>query len=338
MPKVAVAHLQELVVSCLCRSGATQESALATAKALVYAEMRGLRSHGLARVAQYADHLKSGRVNPRARIRVEIRKTAACLIDADEGLAYPACDVAVGTAIKLASDCGVAFAGVTRSHHFGAAAFHLEPAAEAKMVGLAFSNSPAAMPVWGGRKALLGTNPVAAIFPRISGRPLIVDLSLSETARGKLMLAASEGKPIPLGWALDRDGNPTTDPRNGLDGMMLPAGGVKGAMLALVVELLCCTLTGAAFGFEADSFFSDSGNCPRMGHAFIVIDPSALTSSTAYLERLETMLSAMTDSVEVRLPGSRRELLAETANRDGVEVTEEIIRQLQGDTETFDMA
>lgn len=338
MARLAVAHLQDLVAARLCRAGTTPETALATARALLYAESRGLRSHGLARVAQYVGHLRSGRVNVCPRIRVESRKQAVCLVDADEGLAYPACDVAVATAIERAVDCGVAFAGVTRSHHFGPAAYHLEPVATAMMVGLAFSNSPAAMPVWGGRRALLGTNPVAAIFPRRSGRPLIVDLSLAEMARGKLMLAASEGRSIPLGWALDRDGNPTTDARAGLDGMMLPAGGAKGAMLALVVELLCCTLTGAALGFEADSFFSDSGNRPHLGHAFIVIDPSALGGSASYLERLETMVSAMTDSIEVRLPGSRRELLAEAANRYGIEVTDEIIHQLQGDTATGDAA
>lgn len=334
MPRLSVAHMQELVAACLRRNGATPETALATARALVYAESRGLRSHGLARVAQYVGHLNGGRVNAGARVRVKRNRKAVCLVDADEGLAYPACDAAVATAIELARECGVALAGVTRSHHFGPAAYHLEPVAKAMMVGLAFSNSPAAMPVWGGRQALLGTNPVAAIFPRCSGRPLIVDLSLSETARGKLMLAASEGKPIPLGWALDRDGRPTTDPRAGLDGMMLPAGGVKGAMLALVVELLCCTLTGAAFGFEADSFFADAGNRPHLGHAFIVIDPSALAGSAAYLERLETMVSAMTDSADVRLPGSRRELLADAADSDGVEVTDEILRQLQGDIGT----
>lgn len=143
------------------------------------------------------------------------------------------------------------------------------------------------------------------------------------------MLAAAEDRPIPPGWALDRDGNPTTDPRAGLDGMMLPAGGVKGAMLALVVELLCCALTGAAFGFEADSFFSDSGNRPHLGHAFVVIDPAALAGSAAYLERLETLLSAMTASPGVRLPGSRRESLAGQAARDGIEVPAQLLRRLR---------
>lgn len=329
MPRLAAARLQELVAACLQRAGAPQATATATARALVYAESRGLKSHGLARVAQYVGHLRSGRVNARAHVRVERGRKAVCLVDADEGLAYPACETAVATAIELARECGVAFAGVTRSHHFGPAAYHLEPVAQAMMVGLAFSNSPAAMPVWGGRTALLGTNPVAAIFPRRAGRPLIVDLSLSQTARGKLMLAADAGQPIPPGWALDRDGQPTTDARAGLDGMMLPAGGAKGAMLALVVELLCCTLTGAAFACEADSFFADAGNRPHLGHAFVVVDPAALAGAAAYLERIEAMVSLMAAAPGVRLPGSRRDGLADEAGRDGIEVAEALLGSLR---------
>ena len=152
------------------------------------------------------------------------------------------------------------------------------------MVGLAFGNSPAAMPAWGGKRALFGTNPIAAIFPRRNATPLCIDLSLSEVARGKVMIAAQQGKPIPLGWALDRDGQPTTDAKAALDGLMLPAGGVKGAMLALIVELLCVALTGANFGYEADSFFVDEGNQPRLGQAFLVIDPAALAGADVSLK------------------------------------------------------
>ena len=178
--------------------------------------------------------------------------------------------------IRRAQELGVSFAGVTRSHHFGVAAHHLQPVGDAGLVGLAFGNSPAAMPTAGGRHPVFGTNPIAATFPRKHGPPLMIDLSLSEVARGKVMMAAKEGKAIPLGWALDRDGNPTTDARAALTGSMLALGGTKGAMLALIVELLACALTGAAFGFEADTFFVDEGNQPNLGQAFLTIDPDAL--------------------------------------------------------------
>jgi (2R)-3-sulfolactate dehydrogenase (NADP+) len=181
----------------------------------------------------------------------------------------------------------------------------------------------------GGRRALFGTNPIAAAFPRRGKPPLVVDLSLSEVARGKLMVAAKKGESIPLGWALDSEGRPTTDPNAGLTGMMVPAGGVKGAMLALVVELLCCALTGAAFGFEADSFFVDDGNRPRIGQAFIVIDPAALAGRDVYLDRVETLVTAILVDDGVRLPGARRNQLDAMAGARGIDVPESMLASLK---------
>jgi (2R)-3-sulfolactate dehydrogenase (NADP+) len=329
MPRLSIERLNELAATALQRAGAAPEMARITAHALVAAEAQGLGSHGLARVAQYAGHLRHGRVNGHAQPAVVRSRAAACLVDADEGLAFPACALAVREAIARARATGAAFAGVTRSHHFGAAAWHLEPVAAAGLVGLAFGNSPAAMPAWGGRRAIFGTNPIAAVFPRRGAPPLTIDLSLSEVARGKLMVAAREGKPIPLGWALDKDGNPTTDPKAGLEGMMLPAGGVKGAMLALMVELICCALTGAAFGFEADSFFTDEGNRPRIGQAFVVIDPDAVGGNDVFHERIETLVATMLLDAQVRLPGQRRVDLARRAEAEGIEVAAPLLAQLE---------
>jgi (2R)-3-sulfolactate dehydrogenase (NADP+) len=176
------------------------------------------------------------------------------------------------------------------------------------------------MPAAGGKRPLFGTNPIAATFARRVGPPLVIDLSLSEVARGKLMVAAKEKKPIPLGWALDKHGEPTTDPAAGLEGSMLPVGGTKGAMLALVVELLVTALTGAALGFEASSFFVPEGNRPRIGQAFLVVDPGALAGVDTYFERLETLVAAMQQDDDVRLPGARRRALAEHAAVEGVEI------------------
>jgi (2R)-3-sulfolactate dehydrogenase (NADP+) len=329
MPAHSITHLTTLVTDALLRAGASGEMAATTAQALVAAEAQGLASHGLSRVPQYCGHLRRGRVNGDAKPRVQQTKPAALLVDANEGLAFPACALAVREAIRSARECGAAFACVTRSHHFGAAAYHLEAVAAAGMVGLAFGNSPAGMPAWGGKRALFGTNPIAAVFPRRDAPPLVIDLSLSEAARGKLMVAARKGESIPLGWALDKDGNPTTDPKAGLEGMMMPAGGVKGAMLALVVELLCCALTGASFGFEADSFFVEEGNRPRIGQAFMVIDPAALAGTSVFSERIETLVSAMLADPEVRLPGQRREALAKAAHDNGIEVPEALVKQLE---------
>ena len=329
MPKQTPEHLADLVTRALCRAGASSAMAEATARALVYAEAQGLSSHGLSRVAQYAAHLRNGRADGAAQARIVKGKAAACLIDAGSGLAYPACELAVREAIARARESGACFAAVTDSHHFGAAGYHLEAVAEAKMVGLAFANSPAAMPAWGGKRALFGTNPIAAVFPRKAAPALTIDLSLSEVARGKLMIAAKKGEAIPLGWALDGDGRPTADPKAGLAGTMMPAGGVKGGMLALMVELLCCALTGAAFGFEADSFFVDEGNRPRIGQSFLVIDPDALAGREIFFERMETLIAAMLADEGVRLPGYRRLALAEASRSQGIEIPAALLADLE---------
>jgi (2R)-3-sulfolactate dehydrogenase (NADP+) len=329
MPTLTLEALQDLATQALVRSGANPAMAAATASALVYAEARGLASHGVSRIPQYATHLKNGRADGSAQPAIMRGKGGAVLIDANCGPAFPACALAVAEAMRRAGEFGVAYAGVTNSHHFGAAAYHLEPVGAAGMVGLAMGNSPAAMAAPGGRRPLFGTNPIAALFPRRDAMPPVVDLSLSEVARGKLMVAAKEGKEIPLGWALDRDGNPTTDPAAGLEGSMLPMGGTKGTMLALVVELLVTALTGAAMGFEAKSFFVDEGNRPRIGQAFLVVDPGALGGNDVYFARIEALIVEMTKEPGVRLPGERRRAIADDAKARGVDITQTLFAQLQ---------
>jgi len=328
VPRLKLDDLDALVTRALARAGASAAMADATARALVYAEARGLASHGVSRVGQYATHLRNGRADGAAVPTIAAERGGAVLVDARCGLAFPACALAVQEAIRRTREFGVAFAGVANSHHFGVAAYHLEPVGAAGFVGLAFGNSPAAMAAAGGSRPLLGTNPIAAMFPRTQKPPLLIDLSLSEVARGKLMVAAREGRPIPPGWALDREGKPTTDPRAGLEGSMLAMGGTKGATLALVVELLVTALTGAALGFEATSFFVDEGNRPRLGQAFLVIDPSALAGRSVYDERVEALIAAMTAEPTVRLPGDRRRALAALVEKDGVEIAPALHRQL----------
>jgi (2R)-3-sulfolactate dehydrogenase (NADP+) len=327
--RFSIDELTQLATRVLEKAGAARAMAQAAAQALVAAEMEGLAGHGLSRAPLYAQHLREGRANGQAKIGIKSDKGATCLIDAGGGLAFEASALAADEAIKRARQFGVAFCGVTHSHHFGAAAYHLCPVAQADMVGLAFTNSPAAINAWGGRKPLFGTNPIAAIFPRRPGKgqPLIIDLSLTEVVRGKIMLYAKEGKPIPLGWAVDRDGKPTTDAQAALTGSLFAIGGAKGAMLALAVELLCVALTGAAFGYENDSYF-EPGNKPCIGHAIVAIDPAALAGSEVYFERVETLVAAMLVDEGVRLPGERRHAAAIKARELGIELSEPVYRQL----------
>lgn len=324
-------ELTRRVADALRAAGANDAMAASTARALVLAESQGLGSHGLSRVGQYTTHLRNGRVDGSAVAHVARRKRAALVVDAGHGLAFPACELAVAEGVAAAREHGVAIVGVINSHHCGVVVDHLRAAASAGLVGLGFSNSPAAMPAAGGRHPIFGTNPVAAVFPRAAADPLLIDLSLSEVARGKVMVAAKKGDAIPLGWALDADGAPTTDAQAALAGSMLPIGAVsspKGAMLALTVELLVTALIGAHFGFEASSFFVDEGNQPELGQLFIVIDPDAFAGSTSYLNRVEVLLGEMLKDDGVRLPGARRESLRRQALADGIEVPEAMLAQL----------
>lgn len=315
-------ELISMVEAALMKAGASSLQASTTAAALVVAEASGLPSHGLSRVPMYVAHLKHGRVVGDAVPVIKNERASAVLIDAGNGFAFPACQMAIKEAMSRASKTGIAIAAVTSSHHFGMASYHLDAVANAGMVGIACGNSPAAMPAAGGKRPIFGTNPIAAIFPRQGRNPVSIDMSLSEVARGKLMIAAKKGESIPLGWALDADGKPTTDPKKGMEGAMLPMGGTKGSMLALMVELLVTTLTGAQFGAEADTFFVDEGNQPKLGQAFIVIDPTALGGTAVYTERMEALLSAMLVDEGVRLPGQRRfDLVAKTEN-GGIEVAQ----------------
>lgn len=326
--RISMNEAEALARTALAAAGAGPAMAAATAQALAAAEAAGQAGHGLSRVPQYAAFLKNGRADGAATPRIVNERGGAVLVDAGHGLAYPALALAEAEAAWRARAHGIAFAGVTNSHHSGAMGLPVARLAAQGLVALAFTNSPAAMPVPGGARPLMGTNPIAAAFPRRDAPPLVIDMALSEVARGKIMVAAKEGRPIPEGWAVDAQGRPTTDAKAALSGAMLAMGGAKGALLAMVVELLCCALTGAAFGFEADSFFEDAGNRPRLGQVLLVVDPGALAGSNAFASRIETFIAAMTAEDGVRLPGSRRDALAARAAAEGIEIPDALHQRL----------
>jgi (2R)-3-sulfolactate dehydrogenase (NADP+) len=281
------------------------------------------------RVASYCGHLGVKRADGSAVPKIVNEKSAACLIDAGNGLGFEACEMAVAQAVARARTQGMGFAGVTNSHHCGALGILLEPVAAAGMVGLAFSNASSAIMPWGGTRAIFGTNPVAAVFGRKNAPPIVVDLSLTQVTRGQIMLNVKEGKPIPDGWGMDKDGKPTNDAQKILVGGSLYAvGGLKGTMLALAVELICCALTGAALSHEVASMHTNEGPPLRLGQAFIAIDPGALAGSEVYFERVETLVAAMLADEGVRLPGDRRHALAASAGGK-VNVADELWEQLQ---------
>jgi (2R)-3-sulfolactate dehydrogenase (NADP+) len=323
-------ELFQLARTALERAGAHAGMAQAAARHLVQAEEHGLPTHGMSRVPFYCSMLHNGRADGTARPAMIAERAGACLIDNRDALPYESVAWAVGEVIQRARRNGVAFAGVRNSAHVGVLGIHLLPVAEAGLVGLAFTNSPAAIPAWGGKKALFGTNPVAAAFPRKDNDPIVIDLALTTVVRGKIMMAMRKGERIPEGWALDRHGRPTTDPKEAIEhGSLFPIGGAKGAMLALMFELICASLTGAAIGPEADSFFSEQGNKPRIGQAFLAVDPSALAGTEIFSERVETVVQTMLADPEVRLPGARRFASERAARAGGIEIPDDLLAQIQ---------
>lgn len=326
--KLSLEDAQTLARNAFESVGIPTEQADTSAAALVRAEADGMASHGLSRVGQYCGHVQVGRVNPSAIPTIRHERPAAVVIDAQEGLAFPALQLASRQAAEKAKTAGIGMAAVGNSHHFGVAGHVAEDLARQGLIAIVMGNSPAAMPMWGGSRPLFGTNPIAAAFPRTDLDPVVIDLSLSAVARGKLMVAAQKGESIPEGWALDADGQPTTDPKAGLAGMMVPAGGAKGAMLALMIEVLVVGLTGSSFGYEADSFFELEGNRPRIAQLVIAIDPQ-IAGQGVFQSRLEDLITVMSQDQSVRLPGSRRFALRHKAETEGIEVSEAVLTAIQ---------
>ena len=330
MTTLSLAAARALAIKVLEAAGVTAPNAASVADALVAAEADGLASHGLSRLPAYADQATAGKVAGAAVPKVTEAAPAAIMVDACDGFAFPAIAQGLALAREIAPKMGVVAVGVTNSHHFGAAAYHIEPLARAGLVALAFGNSPAAIAPWGGSTGLYGTNPIAFACPRLmpDGRdaPLVIDLSLSKVARGKIMVAAQRGEAIPEGWALDASGKPTTDAKAALAGTMLPLGDAKGAALVLIVELLSAALTGAQFGYQASSFFDAKGPPPRVGQFFLVIDPGRF--SAGFASRVGTLAAAILAQPGTRLPGDRRLAARAKAGRDGIVIPDALAQEL----------
>jgi (2R)-3-sulfolactate dehydrogenase (NADP+) len=318
--RLSLAEAEALATAALVASRTSEANARPTARALVAAEADGQGGHGLSRVPSYALQSRAGKVRGDARPKVEQVAGAALRVDGGYGFAYPAIDAAIEALVPLAREQGIAVAAIHRSHHFGQAGAHAERLAAQGVLGLVLGNSPRAMAFWGGRRAMLGTNPLAFAAPLPGGQaPLVIDLAMSVAARGRIVAAEKAGRPIPADWAVDAEGRPTTDPKAALGGTLLPIGGAKGGALALMIEILAAAVTGSAWGWEASSFFDDQGGPPDMGHLLIALDPHRL-SAGAYEARMSTLLEAIAREPEVRLPGTRRLASRARAAVDGLAV------------------
>ncbi|MEM8591375.1 MAG: Ldh family oxidoreductase [Pseudomonadota bacterium] len=322
--QISISDAEALMEAALTAAAIPERVARSVAKALTAAEAEGQAGHGFSRLADYIAQAKSGKIRADATVEFHDRGAAALFIDAGQGFAYPALDAALNAGLPKAHEHGACVMAVGNSHHCGALSVQVEKVAKAGLIGLMVANTPKAIAPWGAREAMFGTNPIAFATPQDGAEPLVIDLSLSQVARGKVLAAKKAGRDIPDGWALDAGGQPTTDPTAGLAGTMVPIGEAKGTALALMVELLAAAFTGSAFSSEAGSFFNADGPPPRVGQTIIALRPDATSN---YFARTRELLSTIAALDGTRLPGERRRKAIAQATAHGIAVPTNLLAE-----------
>lgn len=312
--------IENLAFRALVAAGASEAAARPVARATAAHEAMGVSSHGLVYVPIYCQHVECGKVRGRAVPQVERPRPGAIRVDAGEGFAHPAIDAGMPLLVEAAKTLGVAVLTLHNSYNCGVLGYHTGRLAGQGLVALGFTNAPASMAPAGGHRPLFGTNPFSVAAPGPQGRAeVVIDQSASVIAKSEISRHAATGTPIPEGWALDADGRPTTDPAAALAGSMVPAGGYKGAGIALMVELMAACLSGATLGMKASPFSGIVGGPPRTGQAFLAIDPEA-ASGGAFADRLAMLCAAIREQAGARVPGDGRQAAWETARTQGVAV------------------
>ncbi|MDX3929453.1 MAG: Ldh family oxidoreductase [Shinella sp.] len=297
--------IEAVCLSALTVHGATADNARPVAQAIARAEADGNRVCGLYYLPIFCRHLTVGKIDGGAVPDVTTRG-ATVAVDARSGFAHPAITAGTPALIDAARRSGVGAMAVRNSYNCLALAHHVLPLAEGGLIGICLSNAPASVAPPGATRALFGTNPIAFAVPLKEGAPpIVVDQSLSAVTKTEMILRRDRGEAVPTGWAQDRYGQPTTDPATGLEGSLLPAGGRKGANIALLIEILAAALTGSVLSTEASAFGNDEGGPPRIGQFLIAIDPDHF--SAGYFTEVMDGLVAAHEVAGVRLPGRSRE-------------------------------
>lgn len=315
-------------------AGMSDDHAALIAGDLVKANLRGVDSHGVSRIPMYLERLRRGLVNPRPNVTVDKVAGAVAMVDGDNGMGFVASDRAMNVACDLAGEMGIGMAGVRRSTHFGMGACYALRAIERGYISMIFTNSSPAIPMWGGRTTFLGASPIAAGIPGGAHPPFVMDMAMTVIARGKIRLAAMKGDPIPEGLALDIDGNPTTDAARAFEGVCLPFGGVKGSVLATLMDLMSGVFTGANFGGDVKSLYFDHSEPQNVGHLFFAIKPDLFLSLTDFGARMDEFydrIKALPRAAgvdEIMLPGEPEQRREDQRRRDGIPVTANVVADL----------
>jgi LDH2 family malate/lactate/ureidoglycolate dehydrogenase len=274
----------------LVAHGVPAADAATVAQCLVSADLRGVDTHGLCRLPGYLDRLRRGLINPRPALEPKRVTPVAAALDGQDGFGFVVGTRAMQEAIAIAREYGIGAVSVRRSTHFGMAASYVLQALEASLISLVFSNASPAMPPWGARNALLGTNPFAAGAPAGKHPPFLLDMSPAVAARGKIRRAERRGETIPLGYALDGEGRPTTDPKAALGAVVLPIGGHKGSGLAMLMDILGGVISGANYGGEVGDQYKVYDRPQDVGHFFLAMRPDLFVPEADYRHRMDTLI------------------------------------------------
>lgn len=331
-----VTHEQEkrLIYALLSKLDVDLEQAEVTADVLTEGDLRGFSSHGIMRLPYILRAIKRGTIIGRAEVKIVKERGATALLDGGHGLGHYVAKKAMELAIKKAKEFGIGAIGVINSNHFGIAGYYADMAVKEKMVGIVTTTTDALVHPWGGVEPILGTNALAIGIPA-EPIPIVVDMAMSNAARGKIIQALKEGREIPLGWAIDEEGNPTTDPAKAIRGALSPFGGVKGYALALALEILAGPLVGAEAGKKVKGTLEPvEGFCTK-GDLMIAIDPAAFASTDEFRKKLKEFIEEIKSSKkakgieEILLPGEPEQRTRERRLREGIPISEEVWREIE---------
>ena len=326
---LSLEQLEALATRVLTSQGFSAAQAQAIAETVTLAERDGCLSHGLFRIPFYVNALKNPHADPVIEPTLRVSESSVVHVDAHGGFCPLALKLGEPALLEKTRRHGIAALAIHDTYNIAALWPEVERLAEAGLVVFAFTAANAFVAPAGGKKPIFGTNPMAFGFPRRDEPPLVFDQASSASARGEIQLHLREGKSLPEGWAIDSEGNPTTDPAAALEGAQLPFGGHKGASLALMVELLAGALIGDLFSLESSASDTHGVGAPLGGELILALDPAHCNDSGDHLSRAEFLFSEILDQPGTRLPSQRRHLARKQHIKEAVMVSGPLLADLQ---------
>jgi len=333
--RVAKEKLEKCCSEILRPVGVRSQHADIVTASLIKANLRGVDSHGISQLPIYVERLNMGGINPNPNIKTISEGPSMALMDGDDGLGIVVGATAMNKSIEKAKSFGIGSVAVRRSNHFGMAAFFSMMALEHGMIGVCMSNSAPFVAPWGGKKPCLGTNPLSVAVPTQTGSPVVLDMATSAAARGKIRLALQKKEEIPEGWALDKQGQMTTDPARALDGCLLPFGGPKGYGIILIIDILCGILTGSNYGPYVIPAYKNVSSPQGTGHFFLSLDIKKFMSLDSFKSRMDQMITEIkrcppaTGVTEILLPGEREFTTEKERLTLGIPVDDTVISKIR---------